>query len=100
MVRRPFREAGLLTILVLGVAFLRVLIVPRDFKDFWSAAHERAFYLPLGCTVLAIGSIALAYALLGSRIGTRRASTTIKVLIVAILLPVLVVLAVLALVRI
>ncbi|HWW00465.1 MAG TPA: hypothetical protein VNZ64_12265 [Candidatus Acidoferrum sp.] len=88
IVRRPFREAVLLTLLALGAAFLAVNVA-----DLVSAVREKSSYLPLLCTVLAVGCIAFAYAFLGARIGTRRASATIKVLIAATLLPVLVVLA-------
>lgn len=94
MVRRPFREAVLLTLLAVGVALLTVNVA-----DLVSALHEKSSYLPLICTVLAVGFISFAYAFLGSRIGTRRASAVIKMLIAAIVLPVLVVLAVLTLLR-
>jgi putative Mn2+ efflux pump MntP len=88
IVRRPIREAVLLTLLALGAAFLTV-----DVGDLVSAVHEKSSYLPLLFTVLAVGCIAFAYAFLGARIGTRRASTIIKVLITATVLPVLIVLA-------
>jgi len=88
IVRRPIREAVLLTLLALGAAFLTV-----DVADLVSAVHEKSSYLPLLFTVLAVGCIAFAYAFLGARIATRRASTIIKVLITATVLPVLIVLA-------
>ena len=94
MVRAPFREAIRMSIFALGVAVLTVIVAPSDFL---SATHDRHFYLGLLCTFLAVGSIGFAYAYLGSRIGRRGASVIVKMVIAAVVLPVLIVLAVQAL---
>ena len=91
VVTRPLWEAIRMTILALGIALLTVIVGPNDF---FSAAHERYFYPLLLFTILPVGSIAFAYAFLGSRVGRRRASVIVKVAIGAVVLPVLIVFAV------
>ena len=69
VVKRPFREGVLLTLLALGAVLLEV-----DAADLVSAVYEKSFYLLLLCTTLAVGCIAFVYALLGARLGTHRAT--------------------------
>lgn len=80
-----------MTISAVGIALVTVIAAP---KDFWSAAHQRLFFPLLLCTVVAVSSIAFAFAFLGTRVGRRRAAVIVKVAICAVVLPVLIVFAV------
>jgi len=92
MVRSPFREGLRTTGIALAAALVTTVIGgPGNVQH---SNHESLFYIVIAGTVFVVACIGFASSYLGSRIGRRGATTIIKVIIAAIVLPVLVVIAV------
>jgi uncharacterized membrane protein YfcA len=97
MVTSPFREGIRTTGFAVAVAFVTVII--ESSSDVLSSSRDSRFYLVLVGTLFAVSCIGFASAYLGSRIGRRGATAIVKVLIAAIVLPVLIVIAAQSLAR-
>jgi uncharacterized membrane protein YhhN len=91
MAKSPFREGLRTTGVALAAALVTALIGGPG--DVLRSSHDSRFYLVISGTVFVVACIGFASSYLGSRIGSRGATTIVKVLIAAIVLPVLIVIA-------
>jgi len=75
-----------------GVALAAALVTALIGRpsDLLRSSHDSRFYFVIAGTVFVVACIGFASSYLGSRIGRRGATTILKVLIAAIVLPVLI----------